>query len=177
MKAGNLARKLAGRQDFAALAAICEVAKSREVDEEEQPLPFHGTALVIDSLKRPEEVTTLRRIYGAGFFLVGVYASEATRLKYLVEDKHIADKDAQALIQRDENEEDPNGQRTRETFHLADVFISLEDDSSLASYKHQIKRFLNLVFGHPNVTPTRDEHFMHLAYSAALSYADLTRQV
>lgn len=177
MKAGNLARKLAGRQDFAALAAICEVAKSREVDEEEQPLPFHGTALVIDSLKRPEEVTTLRRIYGAGFFLMGVYASEATRLKYLVEDKHIAEKDAQALIQRDENEDDPNGQRTRETFHLADVFISLEDDSSHSSYKRQITRFLNLVFGHPHVTPTMDEHCMHLAYSAALRSADLSRQV
>src|SRR5258708_40246453 len=39
------------------------------------------------------------------------------------------------------------------------------------------KRFLGLVFGHPFLTPTREEHAMFLAYSSASRSAQLGRQV
>jgi hypothetical protein len=40
-------------------------------------------AHVIRSLKNPGEVQALRRIYGPGFFLIGVVASEEKRSAYL----------------------------------------------------------------------------------------------
>jgi hypothetical protein len=123
MDAGNKARAWANRQDFVALAAVSEVSKTRSGAEDPQPLP--RTAVVIDSLKRPEEVAVLRRIYGPGFFLVGVFASEATRRQYLTDDKNIPGDDADRLMKRDLDEADLNGQRTRETFqwdiHLTQV--------------------------------------------------------
>src|SRR5690606_1325277 len=127
-------------------------------------------AHILRSLKHPEEVKALRRIYGHGFFLIGVCASEATRIRYLVDDKAISREDAERLIKRDEDEGQALGQRTRDTFHLADVFVPLND-------KKPLWRFLDLIFGNPFETPTPDEYAMFLAFGAALRSADLSRQV
>jgi deoxycytidylate deaminase len=56
---------------------------------------------------------------------------------------------------------------------LADVFVSIEDHG----YKEKVWRFVDLVFGSPFETPTRDEHFMYLASAASLRSGDLSRQV
>src|SRR5262249_19967853 len=63
------------------------------------------------------------------------------------------------------------GQQTRNTFALADVFIRASDA------EEQLRRFLDLVFGQPCLTPTRDEHAMFLAYAASVRSASLSRQV
>lgn len=175
MEAGNKARELAGRDDFAVLAAISQIAKRR--DSKEGPRPFLRTVLLIDSLKRPEEVAILRRIYGEGFFLIGLFASEASRFRFLSVDKGIEEPEAKRLMQRDLDEADPHGQRTTDTFHEADVFISLEEGGGSADYKKQLWRFIDLVFGDPHRTPTLDEHAMHMAYAGSFRSADLSRQV
>ena len=75
------------------------------------------------------------------------------------------------MFERDEDEVEVDiGQRTRDTFQLADVFLQLDDTEGL-------KRFLGLVFGNPYETPSRDEYAMFLAFAAALRSADLSRQV
>ncbi|MBI1353426.1 MAG: cytidine deaminase [Acidobacteria bacterium] len=175
MEAGNKARELAKRADFATLAAISAVSKTRSSGGD--PEPFLRTVLLIDSLKRPEEVAMLRRIYGAGFFLLGVFASEATRRRYLTDDKNIPAVDAATLMDRDLDEIDAYGQRTTSTFHLADVFVSLDNLCAESDYKSEIWRFLDLVFNHPYHTPTRDENAMFLAYAASFRSGDLSRQV
>lgn len=175
MDAGNKARELAQMAEFVALAGISEVSKSRKLGTDREP--FSRTVIVIDSLKRPEEVTILRKIYGAGFFLVGVFASEANRRRYLVQDKNIPEKEADRLMGRDLDERDRWGQRTRATFHLADIFVSLDAQNFESTYKDQLWRFLDLVFGHPHHTPTRDEHAMFLASAASFRSGDLSRQV
>jgi deoxycytidylate deaminase len=137
------------------------------------PEPFPRRVYVLDSVKRPEEVDTLRKVYGPGFFLIGIYATEEERQSYLVKDKNIDPQIASELIKRDADEHTPYGQRTRDSFHLADVFIRLRGEE----YKEQLWRFLNLVFSEPFSTPTPEEHAMYLAYAASLRSADLARQV
>lgn len=126
------------------------------------------------TVKRPEEVSVLRRIYGPGFFLIGVYTPEDDRLKYVTDDNEIPEAQARKLIARDADEGLPYGQRTRSTFQLADVFLRLDGTNTL---KNQAKRFVDLVFGHPYETPKREEQAMFLAHAASLRSADLSRHV
>ena len=112
----------------------------------------------------------LRRIYGQGFFLIGVVAAEEERKTYLRERRGCSSEEIARLLSRDDHEGDTLGQRTRDTFHLADVFVPLGDTKELG-------RFLRLVFGHPYETPTRDEYAMFLAFCAALRSADLSRHL
>ena len=128
------------------------------------------TAHIICTLKRPEEVDYLRRIYGTGFFLIGVSSSKAQRHEYFKE-IGVAEEEIDGLITTDADEQKSCGQQTRETFYLADVFVSMDD------YGNQIIRFLELLFGCPFLTPTAEEHGMFLAYAASLRSGDLSRQV
>lgn len=170
MDAGNEIRKQANRCDFFALVAASRLSSSRK----EQSEPLNRVAHIILTLKRPEEVETLRKIYGPGFFLIGVFATERERLDFLMNGRDVAKGQAIELIRRDLEDEDKDfGQRTRDTFHRADVFVELEGDR----YRKELKRFLDLVFGYPYNTPTLDEFAMYQACSASLRSAQLGRQV
>jgi deoxycytidylate deaminase len=174
MTAGNRICQLAANGAFLVSAAIAEISRTRSLSEApgiREPLP--RTAHIFISLKRPEEVELLRAIYGDGFFLIGVFATENDRLKYLSQDKNVPPKQAVQLMRRDQEESVPFGQRSRRTFELADVFIRLKSDE----YKGQLERFLDLVFGYPYNTPEPDEHAMFLAYSASLRSGQLARQI
>lgn len=164
IEAGNNIRQWTGRNDALALAAARHIAGSRT---DGQALP--RTAHIITSLKRPEEVAALREIYGAGFFLIALSASRQQREQYF-EDRGMKGA-ADELIAKDTAESGQFGQQTRETFHLADVFVSMDD------YRNQLNRFLDLIFGRPTLTPTREEHAMFTAYAASLRSGDLSRQV
>lgn len=153
-----------------ALVASSAIAGSRH-EELGKRLPLKRTAHIIVSLKRPEEVETLRRLYGAGFYLVGIASSPAERTKYLLEERGFEEKQVTHLIDVDAKEADSWGQRTRDTFFLSDVFVSATDD------KGQLRRFIDLVFGNPFETPTLSERSMYAAYSASFSSGDLARQV
>jgi deoxycytidylate deaminase len=168
-KAGSSLRKEAGRGDILALHAIARIHQERG-DEAGKPQPLLKTAHLLRSLKHPDEVEALRRVYGVGFFLVGIHASHKTRVENLVSIKGMTEEEAENAIKRDESEDDPLGQQTRKTFHLADVFITDGD-------KKQLLRFLELVFGNPFHTPTPDEYAMFLAFGASLRSAQSGRQV
>lgn len=181
ISAGNLIRERTGRRDFLALVAAGDIARKRFERFSEGATDTNGNAVpvwrplpkmahIITTLKRPEEVATLRRIYGAGFFLLGFAPTKTERKEYFHR-QNISDDDAKALMKDDRAENSEWGQLTSETFHLSDVFISTADHSS------QIIRFLNLLFGSPRETPTPAEHAMFMAYSAALRSGDLSRQV
>lgn len=166
MTAGNRAREQARRGDIVALYAAHNIYLARP--ERSQPLP--KVAHVLRSLKHPQEVWTLRRIYGSGFFLIGVSVSETERRDYLMGRKGCSQEEIDQLIRRDENEENEFGQKMRDTFQLADVFIPQKKEE-------QLWRFLDLVFGAPFETPTPDEYAMFMAFAASLRSADLSRQV
>src|SRR5262249_20676097 len=73
MDAGDALR--AHRREILALAATHRIHQARKVGPGRQVEPLAKTAHVLRSLKHPEEVLALRRIYGPGFFLVGVVAT------------------------------------------------------------------------------------------------------
>jgi deoxycytidylate deaminase len=171
MAAGNRLREITKRPDILALLAAIKIAQQRGGHR-----PLERTASVILSLKRPEEVAALRMIYGGGFYLVGMYSSDDSRMKHMTDDRNINPYRAKQLIERDQNEDLPHGQRTRDTFQLADAFVEL-DNTNLTSFRKSVYRIIDLIFGHPFKTPTRDEHAMFLAYAASLCSADLSRQV
>jgi deoxycytidylate deaminase len=174
MSAGNKLCEIAKDESFLVAGAVAEINRNRKISDTpntQEPLP--KAAHILLSLKRPKEVELLRAIYGSGFYLIGVFASERDRYQYLSKDKNISRSEAILLMHRDEDEEIPFGQRSRDTFQLADVFIQLGSDQ----YKQQLERFLDLIFGNPFLTPEPDEHAMFLAYSAALRSGQLARQV
>lgn len=172
MTAGNKLREFSKSPDFVVAAAVAGVSQQRN-REGDRKLPNPRVATIFRSLKRPEEVELLRKIYGVGFFLIGVFSSEEERKKYLTRDKNLSAKEADTLMTRDADEASQFGQRTRDTFQLADIFVRLSGEE----YKNQLERFLDLVFGYPYHTPEPDEYAMFLAYSASLRSGQLARQV
>jgi deoxycytidylate deaminase len=170
MDAGNKVRAQMGRGDALALWAINEIANLRE------SVTDGKIAYILDSLKHPEEIQTLRRVYGSGFFLIGIYSPKEKRFEYLNGNKGIEEEKANELIKRDHHEDFPDdyGQNTRETFYVSDAFVSLINPEEARS---QIVRVIDLIFGHPFYTPTRDEFAMFHAFTAKLRSADLSRQV
>lgn len=171
MDVGNKLREITEREDIAALLAIAAISQGRP-DAGYSARP--RTAYILTSLKREEEVTLLRDVYGAGFFLIAVYAPEQERSLFLQTQHAVPEPEARKLIERDKDESKvPYGQRTGDTFALADVFIPQETSVG----KERLSRFVDLVFGCPFHTPSQDEHGMFLAYSASLRSGDLSRQV
>lgn len=176
MDAGNSARSTCEDNSILAIGAAAAIFAMRHKDKDGNPLPKPKSAYVIDSLKRPEEVATLRLIYPAGFVLVGVHAEPARRVHHLSTDRGMSKDEAQTLIDRDGDERsDKFGQRVNNTFHMADFFVQIS--SSQDQLRSDLERMVALWFGNPYITPTFDEHAMFMAFGAALRSADLSRQV
>ncbi|MBK9386545.1 MAG: cytidine deaminase [Planctomycetes bacterium] len=166
MDAGSSIRSSVSK-DALARAVMLDIASRR-------PSRTKPTAYVIWSLKHPEEVASLRLVYGGSFHLIALFASESERIAELQRNPGINDKEAREHVARDKQEPGKtHGQQTRETFHRADVFLPWGSTSRPAP----LDRFMKLIFGHPGITPTADEHHMFLAFSSALRSGDLSRQV
>lgn len=180
MDEGTRLRDKSARGDAVALLGIAEILRLRAEELNNQ---FESNAYILRSLKHPAEVETLRNVYGTGFFLISVYAPREVRVSALADrirrsrfGKGIhARSKAEDLVERDELEESTSlGQDVKDAFPLADLFVDSRNKSALEA---QISRFLQLLFGNVFHTPTRDEHGMHFARSAALRSSDLNRQV
>ena len=174
MTAGNELRKATQDNAVMALGAIAKISQTRQ-QEEGVTKPAQRRAVLIDSIKHPEEVHRLRNIYSNGFYLVSVYADEKRRFDHLTNKVRVTGEQASELMSRDADESIKYGQHTRDAFHLADFFVHLDSDSD--KFEHSIWRILELMFGKPFVTPTFDEFAMFMAFSSSLRSADLSRQV
>lgn len=183
MDLGNKLRTESGDGAILASAAIDIIQKIRKEKSKnpDDPEQMQRTAFIISSLKHPDEVVRLRETYGNVFFLIAISENEGSRLDYLNKKKNLGHSDALTLIERDEGENDKLGQQTRSVFELADIHISLnnphENTPDNSYLKSQVTRVLNLMFGHPFITPTIDEYAMFVAYASSLRSADLGRQV
>lgn len=147
--------------------------------------PKKPTAYIIRQLKRPDEVALLRKVYGKQFVLVSAYGPIEQRVKLIEERLKRTElpstshdeicKKACELIEKDSNEDGNDyGQRLRETFHLADVFI---DGLSKQKMDEKLTRFIQAFFGRTDISPSKEEYGMYAAKSASLRSADLSRQV
>jgi deoxycytidylate deaminase len=176
MTAGNTARKSTGKNAILALRVVYQIYGQRDTDEKKvQPQPRQ--AYIINSLKHPDEVDALRRIYGSGFLLLGVYVEPEKRKELLRVD--MSKEQADELMLRDEAEGPKHGQRTRDVFHLSDFFAHLRAGNEDEERKTQatLERFLDIIFADPYRTPLFDEYAMFMASAAATRSADLSRQI
>lgn len=129
---------------------------------------------IIDSLKHPEEVDTLRAVYGNMFYLVGVLCPTDKRESRLKE-KEIEEAEAKKIIEKDKSDPDDWGQQLIETIHRSDFFIN-NSAYSTEPFKSSIERYIEILFGEIK-TPTKEEYAMYVAQSAAYNSACLSRQV
>ncbi|MDQ6802755.1 MAG: deaminase [Acidobacteriota bacterium] len=182
MDGGNAIRRMCGDNAALASAAIAEVIASRGSKPSRR-------AYILRSVKRADEVNLLRRVYGPGFFLIGVNMRRSDRVKRLASSIAASHGEttaspnfanyqnaAELLARRDEEEEDPYGQRLREVFQLADLFLSVDVDEGQLSFD-EIYRFLRLILGDLGETPRPEEQFMFHAFAASLASGALGRQV
>jgi len=93
MHAGNYLRFTSQKGEFLALASAKAIRSARPPDGVRLK-----TVHVLRSLKHPDEVRALRRIYGSGFFLVGVTTQEKDRRRYLKDEKGCFDEEVVGLL-------------------------------------------------------------------------------
>lgn len=168
MQAGDQCRKFTKNNAILSYGAAKRIKEQRSAERPKR-------AYIINSLKHPEEVEILRKIYGQGFYLFGIHADPKRRLHYLTNDKGLTQLEAIEITKTDEDENVPHGQRTRDTYHLSDFFINLGKNDD--QVKNTIQRFLELILSHPYKNPTFDEFAMFMAFSSSVRSGDLSRQV
>lgn len=177
MTAGNNLRTAMGRGDalsMVAVGAMREFRKGKDLNPKR--------AFILRSLKHPDEVRSLRNIYGPAFILFSFASSRTARVKHLANklcktsqrfDSSEFLPAAEQLINRDQQEpDDPMGQKVSKVFHLADFFIDVDHGMEAA-----VKRLVELFLGNVFITPTRSEQGMFLAHASAWRSASLQRQV
>jgi cytidine deaminase len=182
IKAGDDICLRTNRRDIFALYGIAALSRLSERDKH-HALP-QNIIHVFRQLKRTEEIRTLKEVYGRNILMVGCYSPRHRRVEHLVRDmlktsRGVVRKklEAQALeiMATDEEERDnPNGQRVLECYPHADYILDCTSSDTLAKSAERLTR---VFFGHPFISPTKDEYCSYLANAAAYRSLDLSRQV
>jgi deoxycytidylate deaminase len=183
-KAGNEIRRILKNGDAVIRLALSTIHSKRSSlnASQDSTVPAERHCFIISSLKRQEELETLRKLFGQRALLVSVYEPRDQRITNLclkiATSKKSSDPDAhkqvaERLIDIDQFERsDPLGQRVEDVFHKADVFLKAG-----TTLREDARRFIQLLFGAPYLTPTIDEILMFQARATAQRSADLSRQV
>lgn len=184
MDAGNEIRRIIGHADAMARVALSEIHNVRTSlnNDKDAGVPAERYCFIVSSLKRAEELDTLRKLFGQRLFLASVYEPRESRCQNLcrniAKSRNSPEPDAyqqvaESLIAVDQKEhENRFGQRLEDVFQKADVFLKAGQ-----SLRAEVRRFIQLLFRAPYITPTVDELLMVKARSAAQRSADLSRQV
>ncbi|MEM7730475.1 MAG: deaminase [Pseudomonadota bacterium] len=182
ISAGNHLRKSMDDNDAAVRLIISQIFATRRELNKDPEVPAEGTCFLVHSIKRPEEVETLRALYGDRVFLISVFERKIKRVENLVnkmtrtaisvqEAKY--KKIAEEIIRVDREEEgDPYGQRVEKVYPQADVFLRSGD-----GMRDEARRFIRLLFGAPFITPSLMESLMFQAEAVSRRSADLSRQI
>lgn len=181
ISACNKLRQDTKRKDIFALLASNLILSNRKNVQDSEDL---GTVYIVNQLKKPEEIYTLKRIYGEAFVVVSCHSPYEVRLsklseKFATEHGEPTERDkwkrtAEALILQDEKEVDSFGQNVSAAFPLADCIVDAPKEGRGVS---GIGRLFRLIFGDPHLSPTYEEYGSNIAAQAALRSTDLSRQV
>jgi deoxycytidylate deaminase len=184
MQAGNEIRRIIKHGDAMARLALSEIHNQRASlnADKDTGVPAERHCFIISSLKRVEELETLRRLFGQRVLLASVYEPRDQRAENLCQNiarsKNSSDPEAhrevaEQLIDVDQKEQSNTfGQRLEDVFQKADVFLKAG-----ISLRGEVRRFIQLLFRAPYITPTVDEILLFQARATAQRSADLSRQV
>jgi deoxycytidylate deaminase len=142
-------------------------------------------AYIVDSVRHPDEVALLRRVYRPAFALVGVVCDTEVRRSRLHEKFRDAGKKAATeFMERDEDEGLKHGQHVADAFHLADYFINNTEEQLFSGRSNphwdvpdQLGRLIKIIQQTEIIRPTLAETAMHAAFGAKVRSACLSRQV
>jgi cytidine deaminase len=190
IRGGNaLCEKLDDKAALAELSmdTIRKFRKPKEGSENGSSLELEAafqTAFILRSFKRPAEVALYRKVYSSSFWLVAAYAPRESRVQWLAQKISKSRSDSQwekfrgvaeELINLDAEESgEEYGQGVRKIYQKADVFLDLRNRTSL---EKSINRFIEILFGHPFITPSIEESGMFHAFGASLRSSSPGRQV
>lgn len=184
MKAGDDLRKNTNSGESLALLGISAIREYRKQLHQEENKPVPRQAYIFRSLKHPEEIDKLRKIYGGAFVVISIYSPRTERVERLAERIAISKNDSDNTQYRSDAEKLVSldtksghkifGQNVQDAFPLGDVFIRMAEKEVI---RKNIKRFFEGWFGYPFHTPQKDEYGMFHAYTVSLRSADLSRQV
>lgn len=184
MDQGDLLRAAVDHGGAACALALGKVFAQRTAATGSATKERSSVATLIQSLKHPEEVRLLRTVYGPRLIVVSVSASLEQRrssLENRLRDEHAGNSpewyagQAAKLLIRDERDSTKKlGQRVRDAFSQADAFLWIQPGVHAAP---EVRRIVDLLFGKPFETPSRDEQGMYFAYAAQLRSAASGRQV
>jgi cytidine deaminase len=182
IEAGDNLCAESGRKDIMALYGVARLRKKESRDEIEA-LP-EKVVHVFRQLKRVEEIHTMEEIFGRNSLYVSCYAPKKKRVDNLVKkmlktergtSRSKLESKALEIVAMDEDERDkPHGQRVIECYPLADFVL---DCTSYKSLNESAKRLINIFWGDPFISPTRDEYSSYMANAASYRSLDLSRQV
>lgn len=186
MHAGNEIRRIIDHADAMARIALSAIHTHRGVNpdgsDRDAEVPLERHCFIVSSLKRAEELETLRRLFGQRVLLASIFEPKDRRrenlCKNIARSKNSSDPDtfhkiADDLIRIDQKEQSNHfGQRLEDVFQKADVFLKAGP-----ALRADVRRFIQLLFRAPFVTPTVEESLMFQARATAKRSADLSRQV
>jgi len=145
----------------------------------------------------PDEVRTLRRVYGKQLFVISASAPveerELSLARKIASSRGGSEEQwkptAASLLNREHTISDQTSSigsifgspinkqfllDVSGAFELGDLFVSVRDAERS---REQIRRLIELIFSNPFRTPTRDEYAMVVAHQTGLRSAALSRQV
>ncbi|EDY83846.1 Cytidine and deoxycytidylate deaminase zinc-binding region domain protein [Verrucomicrobiia bacterium DG1235] len=179
IKAGDNIRKKHKQSNYLAVSAIADILaykkENKRVQNESDRICY-----LIDSLKHPDEINILKKVYGDSFFLIGVFSDRKTRIAKLTGGNTSLNIKAEDLIEADSKghkESEPEyTQKLGKVFHQSDYFINT-NGTDIDHVQTKIKRFNDIVFGTKLITPDIHEKSMYAAWSSASNSACMSRQV
>jgi len=176
---GDDLREITGANDaLAQLGVYLMTTERRRVSTDGRRV-----AWLVRSLKRTDEVDTLRMLYGSRFVVFGLHVPEVDRRQNLIHRRQrwanvtsaSFEEEATQDLRRDEQDRTrDHGQAVRDTFARADFFVDGRGKQALHDSLHHA---VHLIFGEPFEPPHRDEQAMYYAFTAGLRSAEMGRQV
>lgn len=182
IRAGDKLRLDTKMNDIFALYGIQKLLdySSRELNDEVPTDVVH----IFRQLKRPEEIKTLKQVFGRNILFISCYDSKENRINNLVKNllktqrgRSRTDLESEALkimaIDEDEREHEA-GQRVLDCYQHADYVIDCQNKANLTA---SAQRLIDIYFGSPFISPTKDEYCAYHANAASYRSLDLSRQV
>jgi deoxycytidylate deaminase len=165
-------------------------ARARKMNAKAEPgkpvIPDgYPRAYILDSIRHPEEVQLLRRVYNDAFVLIGVVCEEERRCSRVTTKYSDAGRPAAMdFMKRDAGDAPKHGQHVNDAFHLSDFFLDNTPERKVDGLPNpawdvneHLSRVIKILTHTELLRPSSAETAMYHAQGASMQSACLSRQV